>query len=100
MIKTYSKKDYGLIKVFFEIEDDDVVAVELGNNVVSQSSGYQFYVDKNIALQIDKCELYMDGVTPKLRVRDGETIKDPQKTEKELEIERLEEELDRIKNAE
>lgn len=79
MIQAYSKKDYGLIKAFFEIEDGDVIAVELGNDVVSQGSGYQVYIEEHVAYQIDKCELYTDGVTPRLRLRDGEVIDIQQK---------------------
>lgn len=86
------------MKAFFEIENDKVVAIELGNDVVSQGSGHQVYIEEHVAYQIDKCELYMDGVTPKLRVRDGETIDIPHKTEKELRKEELERELYELEN--
>lgn len=93
MITTYQKKDFGLVKVFFVVEDDLVTSIKVGNQVVPVEMGYQFYVEEHVALQIDKCELYMDGVTPRLRIRDGEEIEFPQKTDEEIRIEQLEREL-------
>ena len=93
MITTYQKKDFGLVKVFFVVEDGLVTSIKAGNQVVPVEMAYQFYVEEHVALQIDKCELYMDGVAPKLRVREGEEIEVRQKTEEELRIEQLEREL-------
>lgn len=100
MIETYNKKDFGLVKVFFVVEDGNVISVKAGNQVVPTETGYQFYVEEHIALQIDKCELYMEGFTPKLRVCDGETIDIPQLTEKEKRKKQLEYELEQLENAE
>ncbi len=99
-IETYDTRQPGTTKVFFKVVDGDVASVIIGNRAVSTDRGYQFYVDDYVADQIDKCELFMDGLTPKLRLKDGETIEVPEKTEKELEIERLEYELEQARNAE
>ncbi len=99
-IETYDTRQPGTTKVFFKVIDGDVASVIIGNRAVSTDRGYQFYVDDYVADQIDKCELFMDGLTPKLRLKDGETLEVPEKTEKEKEIERLEYELEQAKNAE
>jgi len=99
-IETYDTRQPGTTKVFFKVVDGDVSSVIIGNRAVSTDRGYQFYVDDYVADQIDKCELFMDGLTPKLRLKEGETLEVPEKTEKELEIERLEYELEKARNAE
>src|SRR5690625_3174725 len=99
-IETYDTRQPCTTKVFFKVVDGDVSSVIIGNRAVSTDRGYQFYVDDYVADQIDKCELFMDGLTPKLRLKEGETLDVPEKTEKELEIERLEYELEKAKNAE
>lgn len=99
-ITTYDTRQPGTTKVFFKVRDGKVASVIIGNRAVSTDRGYQFYVDDYVAEQIDKCELFMDGLTPKLRLKEGETLEVPEKTEKELEIERLEYELEKAKNAE
>ncbi len=99
-IETYDTRQPGTTKVFFKVVDGDVASVIIGNRAVSTDRGYQFYVDDYVADQIDKCELFMDGLTPKLRLKEGETLEVPEKTEKEKEIERLEYELEKAKNAE
>lgn len=77
MIKTYAKKEEGRTKVFFVVgENGEVVGRKVGNHVISMEMGFQFYVDDHIAEQIHKCELYMDGILPRLRVQEGETIYD------------------------
>ena|SRR5690625_1045718 len=99
-IETYDTKEKGTIKVFFKVSDGNVTSIIIGNRAVSTDRGYQFYVDDYVANQIDKCELFMDGLTPKLRLKEGETLCVPEKTEKELEIERLKYELEQLENAE
>jgi len=100
MIEIYDNKGFGRTKVFFSINANDLNTVYIGNNVVSTEQGFQFYVDDYVAEQIHKCELYLDGLTPKLRLKEGEELEVPQKTEKELEIERLKYELERLQNEE
>src|SRR5690625_2685354 len=97
-IETYDTKEQGVIKVFFKVSDGNVSSIIIGNQAVSTERGYQFYVDDYVADQIDKCEMYLDGLTPKLRLKEGEELVVPQKTEKELEIERLKYELERLQN--
>ena|SRR5699024_11436759 len=99
-ITTYDTRQPGTTKVFFKVHDGKVASVIIGNRAVSTERGYQFYVDNYVADQIDKCELYFDGLSPSLRVKDGEDIEVPEKSEKEKEIERLEYELEQAKNAE
>jgi len=99
-IETYDTRQPGTTKVFFRVSDGNVTSVTTGNQAVSTDRGYQFYVDDYVADQIDKCELFMYGLTPKLRLKDGETLEVPEKSEKDKEIERLEYELEQAKNAE
>ena len=99
-IKTYDTREKGTTKVFFKVIDGKVASVVIGNRAVATERGYQFYVDDYVAEQIEKCELFMDGLTPSLRLKEGEELEVPEKTEKELEIERLEYELEQAKNAE
>lgn len=97
-METYNQNGQGRTKVFFTVVDNAVANVIIGNNAVPTGQGYQFYVDDYVAEQIHKCELYLDGLTPKLRLKEGEELVVPQKTEKELEIERLKYELERLQN--
>ncbi|WP_405100823.1 hypothetical protein [Oceanobacillus sp. FSL H7-0719] len=99
-MQTYDTRQPGTTKVFFKVNDGAVASVIIGNRAVSTDSGYQFYVDDYVADQIDKCEIYLDGLTPKLKLKEGEILEVPEKSEKEKEIERLEYELERLKNAE
>lgn len=99
-IQTYDTSQPGTSKVFFKVHDGQVVSVIVGNRAVSTERGYQFYVDNYVADQIDKCELYFDGLSPSLRVKDGEELYVPEKTEREKRIERLEFELEQERNAE
>src|SRR5690625_3513529 len=99
MIKTYDSNVRGKTKVFFVIDKDGkVISRIVGNQAINVDMGFQFYVDDYVAEQIDRCELYMDGLTPKLRLREGETLDIPKKTERELEIERLKYELEKLQN--
>ena len=97
-IETYDIRQAGSIKVFFKVFDGDVTSIIVGNRAVSTDGGYQFYVDDYVADQIDKCEMYLDGLTPKLKLQEGETLEVPEKSEKEKEIERLQFELEVLKN--
>lgn len=99
-ITTYDTRKSGTTKVFFRIHDGEVVSTIVGNHAVSTERGYQFHVDDYVADQIDKCELYFDGLTPSLRVKEGEKLEIPEKTEREKRIERLEFELEQERNAE
>lgn len=99
-VHTFNERLVNTTKVFFTIDNGNVVAVLIGNNAVPTRQGFQFYVENHIAEQIDKCELYFDGITPRLRLREGETLDVREKTEKELEIERLKYELEKLQNEE
>lgn len=98
MVKTYNESNPGRTKVFFVVRDGRVSRVITGNHAVSTEQGLQFYVDDYVADQIYKCELYIDGLEPKLIVKEGETIEVPEKSEKEKEIERLKFELEKLQN--
>lgn len=98
MIKIYNESSPGRTKVFFVVRDGQVSRVITGNHAVSTEQGLQFYVDDYVADQIYKCELYIDGLEPKLIVKEGETIEVPEKSEKEKEIERLKFELEKLQN--
>jgi|SRR5690625_4302421 len=100
MIKTYDTRQQGTTKVFFKVSEGSVASVITGNQAVSTERGYQFYVEDHVADQIDKCELVIEGLSPILVAKEGEVIRVPEKTEKEKEIERLQYELERLKNAE
>lgn len=100
MVKTYNESGIGRTKVFFAVRDGRVSRVITGNHAVSTEQGLQFYVDDYVAEQIYKCELVIDGLTPKLRVKEGEEIIEPELTEKEKEIRRLKFELEKLQNEE
>lgn len=100
VIETYDERTVGTTKVFFKIRNGSVSSVLVGNKAISTEQGFQFYVDDYVAEQIEKCELYMDGFTPKLRVIEGEEIEVPQLSEKELAIRQKEYELEQLRNAE
>lgn len=104
MIKTYNECEKGRTKVFFVVKNNEVTSIKVGNQVVSTDQGFQFYVDDYVAEQISKCELYLNGLTPKLKVKDGETLFIPDENEKykkEKRIKELEKEIEELKeNAE
>lgn len=101
MINVYDTNVNGdKVKVFFYIKEGQICTHTIGNRAVSRDGGVQFYVDDYVALQMDKMVLTMDGNTPKLDLKDGETLEIPEKTEKEKEIEELERRLEELKNAE
>jgi len=98
-IKIYGEPDEKVVKVFFRVDDsDNVVSVAVGNSAVNYGKGFQFYVDDYVAEQIHKCELIIDGFTPKLMIKEGETLEVPtEEEEKEKEIKELEERLQKLK---
>ena len=96
-IKTYNKREDWTTRVFFVVEDERVTSVKVGNQVVSLESGYQFHVDDYVALQIDKCEMNIDGFTPSIRVKEGYEIDVPTDEDKENEIAELQRKLDKLK---
>lgn len=94
-----SNKNGKLTKVFFAVEDGKVVSVSVGNQVVSAERGYQLYVRYYVADQIDKCDLIMDGLSLKLKLKEGEELVIPTEEEqKEREIEKLERKLKELRN--
>jgi len=100
MIKIYPEKKENTTKVFFVINKNKVTSVLVGNQTISDRKGIQFYVDDYVAEQIHKCNLYIDGLTPKLIVKDGETLIVPEENDeykKRKEIEELEERLQELK---
>src|SRR5690625_3644639 len=100
MIKTYDNRQPGTTKVFMVGKDNEVTSVIIGDQAVATEQGYQFYVDDYIAEQIDKCELVMDGLTPKLQVREGEILFVPEENDeykKQKEIEELERKIKELK---
>jgi len=100
MIKTYDNRQPGTTKVFMVVKDNEVTSVIIGDQAVATEQGYQFYVDDYIAEQIDKCELVMDGLTPKLQVREGEILFVPEENDeykKQKEIEELEQKIKELK---
>lgn len=98
MIETYADYKKGRNKVFFSLENNKVTSVAIGNQVVPTGQGFQFYVDDYVAEQIHKCELVLDGLTPKLVLKEGETLEVPtEEEEKEKEIKELEERLQQLK---
>lgn len=100
MIKTYADFDVTRVKVFYSVKDNNVTGVTVGNQSVPTEQGFQLYVDYYVAEQIHKCELYIDGLTPKLRVKEGETLFVPDENDeykKQKEIEELEKRLKELK---
>src|SRR5699024_10912764 len=97
MIQTYKNNKDGKVKVFFVVDDDNSIeSVKVGNRDVPVESGYQYYVDKEVAEQIDKVTLDFSEQTPTLVLKEGEETVITEKTEKEKEIERLKKELERL----
>lgn len=104
VIKTYpiSESD-DKVRVFFTVKDDQVVSIHAGNQFVPVEQGFQFYVDDYVAEQIEKCELYLDGLVPKLRVKEDEILFIPEENEeyhRRKEIEELEKKLKELKGDE
>lgn len=100
MIKIYPEKKENTTKVFFVVNKNKVTSVLVGNQVISDRKGIQFYVDDYVAEQIHKCNLYIDGLTPKLIVKEGETLFVPEENDeykKQKEIEELEKKLKELK---
>src|SRR5690625_6335063 len=78
MIKTYDSNVRGKTKVFFVIDKEGkVISRIVGNQAINVDAGFQFYVDDYVADQIDKCEFYLEGLIPKLRLKEGEELEIP-----------------------
>lgn len=98
MIKIYQEHEKGREKVFFSIGENGIRNIVIGNRAVPTEQGIQFYVEDYVAEQIEKCELYLDGLVPKLKLKDGEIMEVPSdEEEKEEEIEELEKRLRQLK---
>jgi len=100
VIKIYEDNKGKQTKVCFTIKNNEITSVTVGNQAVMTKQGIQFYVDDYVAEQIHKCNLYIDGLTPKLIVKDGETLIVPEENDeykKRKEIEELEERLQELK---
>ena len=98
MIKTYDDYEKGRVKVFFNVKNNEVTSVVVGNKAVSHEQGFQFYVDDYVAEQLDKCEFYLEGLIPKLRLKEGEELEIPTEVEeKEREIKELEQRLRQLR---
>ncbi|EQB35051.1 hypothetical protein M948_18295 [Virgibacillus sp. CM-4] len=98
-IQTYNTNVNGnKMKVFFVLDENGgAKSVKVGNQVVPSEEGIQFYVDKHVALQIDKCDLIIES-RPYLKVKDGETIEIPDEVQqKEERIKELEKELEELR---
>ena len=101
-ITTYNKPKEGRIKVFLTTGNDKTKpSVYIGNSVVVNEQGIQFYIDDYVATQFEKCELYLDGLTPKLQLKDGEELNIPSEEEKkQREIDELERKLRELRGEE
>jgi|SRR5690625_3836377 len=99
MIKTYDSNVRGKTKVFFVIDKEGkVISRIVGNQAINVDAGFQFYVDDYVADQIDKCEFYLEGLIPKLRLKEGEELEIPtEEEEKEREIKELEQRLKQLR---
>lgn len=99
-IKLYNENADGRVKVFFVVENNQVVSKMVGNFVPQQHTGFMFYVDDYVAEQIDKVDLSFFGLTPKLEIKDGETLFIPETSiayKKQKEIDELEQKLQELK---
>lgn len=100
MINIYDDYEKGRVKVFFKLKGDKVAGVTVGNRAVNAEAGIQFYVDDYISEQLNKCEFYMDGFKPILKVREGEQVFVPEENneyKKRKEIKDLEEKIKKLK---
>ena len=100
MIKIYDEGGKGRVKVFFSIIDGRFIETYIGKSFVPTGQGIQFYVDDYVAEQIHKFNLKMDGLEPKLELKEGETLFVPEENDeykKQKEIEELERKLKELK---
>lgn len=97
-IVSYAQPKNKRTKVFFSVDNNADISTYVGNSVVPTGQGFQFYVDDYVAEQIHKCELVIDRLTPKLVLKEGETLEVPtEEEEKEKEIKELEKRLKQLK---
>lgn len=97
-IEIFDERQYDTEKVFFTVTNNTVSSVIVGNQAVATGKGHQFHVKNYVADQIGKCELYFDGLTPKLRVKEGEAIDEPVLTEKEIQMNELKRQMFELEN--
>src|SRR5690625_7251794 len=99
MVNVYDEYKVGRTKVFLVIKDKEITSVITGNRaVVKDESGIQFYLDDYIVEQLDKFNIAIDGGSPVLILKEGETINEPtEKIKKQREIQKLEKRLEKLK---
>jgi len=99
MVNVYDEYKVGRTKVFLVIKDKEITSVITGNRaVVKDEAGIQFYLDDYIVEQLDKFNIEIDGGSPVLILKNGETIDEPtEKIKKQREIEKLEKKLQELK---
>ena|SRR5690625_2544890 len=100
MIQTYDDYKKGRTKVFFNVKNNEITSLVVGNKAISHESGFQFYVDDYVAEQLEKCELYIDGLTPRLKLKEDRLLIMPVENseyKKRKKIEELERQLQKLK---
>lgn len=99
MINVYDTYKTGRTKVFLVIKDKEIVSIITGNRaVVKDEAGIQFYLDDYIAEQLDKFNIEIDGGSPVLILKEGETIDEPtEEIKRQREIQKLEQRLEELK---
>lgn len=99
MVAVYDEHKAGRTKVFLVIKDKEITSVITGNRaVVKDEAGIQFYLDDYIVEQLDKFNIEIDGGSPVLILKEGETIDEStEKIKKQREIQELEERLQQLK---
>jgi|SRR5690625_589521 len=99
MINVYDTYKTGRTKVFLVIKDKEIASIITGNRaVVIDESGIQFYLDDYIVDQLDKFVISIDGGSPILTLKEGETINEPtEEIKRQREIQELEERLQQLK---
>lgn len=99
MVNVYDEYKVGRTKVFLVIKDKEITSVITGNRaVVKDEAGIQFYLDDYIVEQLDKFNIEIDGGSPVLILKEGETIDEPtEEIKRQREIQELEERLQQLK---
>ena|SRR5699024_7865305 len=88
----------GRLQLFiYDIQDDGEIGSALkGTSIVPECAGTLLVVDDYVAKQIDKLK-FIDG---QLTLKDGEELIVPEKSEKELQIEALKQQIAELENEE
>lgn len=99
MVDVYDNYKTGRTKVFLVIKDKEITSVITGNRaVVKDEAGIQFYLDDYIVEQLDKFDIEINGGSPILTLKEGETIEEPtEEIKRQREIQELEERLQQLK---